>query len=167
MIRIVLRVILAVLAVTLVGAGAETGKKKYEYVQVNRFDVQQGVDFPADALLRMVEEIARQFEQTKGLKQVMRQGETIPEDKPVLRVAGTVTGFKKGSRAARALVGFGAGATVVTAQLRLYDAATSELLLDRKVDGKVILGGLVASESAGATNGVAKEIVKVVRSKFL
>jgi hypothetical protein len=63
-------------------------------------------------------------------------------------------------------VGFGAGATVIGAHIKCYDAATKELLLERDVDGKVIMG-LMGGKSEGANNGLAKEIAKNVKQKFL
>jgi hypothetical protein len=137
---------------------------KYEYVQVNRFEIAPGVDFPVDYQLAMVEDLVKQLENTKKLSQVMRQGEPLPEGKPVLRITGTVTKFSKGSQAERYLVGFGAGKTVIVVQVKFLNTA-NELLLDRKVDGKVIIG-VMGGKSGGATNGVAKEIVKVAKDKF-
>jgi Domain of unknown function (DUF4410) len=164
--RTLSRAALATATVMLMGVASGAEKKgKYEYVQVNRFDVQEGIDFPADYQLTMTEDLVKNLENSKLLKQVMRQGETLPEGQPVLRIAGTVTKYKKGSQAARYLVGFGAGATVIEAQVKFYDAATNELLLDKKVDGKVWIG-VMGGKSEGANNGVAKEIIKTGKGKF-
>ena len=159
------QVALVTAAVTLMGVALGAEKKgKFEYVQVNRFDVAQGVEFPADYQLTMTEDLVKNLEKTKALKQVMRQGEKLPEGAPVLRIEGTVTKYKKGSQAARYLVGFGAGATVVEAQVKFYDAVTNALLLEKKVDGKVVMG-VMGGKSEGANNGVAKEIIKVAKGQ--
>jgi len=39
------------------------------------------------------------------------------------------------------------------------------VLLDRKVDGKVVMG-VMGGKSEGATNGLAKEVAKVTKEKF-
>ena len=148
-------------------AEKKSGKsdKKYEYVQVNRFDVQQGVDLPPDYLLTIDEDLNKQLAKIKGMKQVLREGETLPQGEPVLLVTGTVTKFKKGNQAARYLVGFGAGSTVIDAHIKCYDAASKELLFERDVDGKVIMG-LMGGKSEGANNGLAKEVAKDLKEKF-
>jgi hypothetical protein len=147
--------------------GEKKGGTRYEYVQVDRFNVAEDVvDFPADYQIGIMEDLIKALQRTKNLTGVLREGETLPEGKQVLHLTGTVTKFKKGSQAARYLVGFGAGATVVVAQVRFYDATTKQLLLERKADGKVWIG-VMGGKSAGATNGLAKEIVKVVKANFL
>ena len=49
--------------------------KKYQYVQINRFDVQSGIDFPPDYQLAIVEDLDKQLGKMKGVKQVLREGE--------------------------------------------------------------------------------------------
>jgi hypothetical protein len=147
-------------------SSSKTNEKKYQYVQVNRFDVQQGVDLPPDYQLTIDEDLNKELGKIKGMKQVLREGEPLPQADPVLLITGTVTKFKKGNQATRYLVGFGAGATVIGAHIKCYDAATKELLLERDVDGKVIMG-LMGGKSEGANNGLAKEIAKNVKEKFL
>jgi Domain of unknown function (DUF4410) len=142
-----------------------TTEKKYSYIQVNRFDVQQGIDFPPDYQLTIVEDVSTELGKIKGMKQVLREGETLPEEQPVLVVTGTITKYTKGNQAARYLVGFGAGATVIHAHIKCYDAITKEVLFERDVDGKVIMG-LMGGKSEGANNGLAKEIAKDIKEKF-
>ncbi len=145
---------------------SKTSEKKYQYVQVNRFDVQQGVDFPPDYQLTIDEDLNKELGKVKGMKQVLREGEPLPAAEPVLLVTGTITKYKKGNQATRYLVGFGAGATVIGAHIKCYDAATKELLLERDVDGKVIMG-IIGGKSEGANNGLAKEIAKNIKGKFI
>ena len=152
---------------TAIGAESKprTFAKKYEFIQVNRFDVAQGIDFPAEYQLTIVEDLRKNLEQVKGLKQVLREGEALPTGDPVLMITGTITKYNKGNRATRYLVGFGAGSTVIGAHLKCYDAATKELLLERDVDGKVIIG-FMGGKSAGANDGLAREVVKDLKQKF-
>jgi Domain of unknown function (DUF4410) len=139
--------------------------KKYQYVQINRFDVQSGIDFPPDYQLAIVEDLNKQLAKMKGVKQVLREGEASPQDQPVLLVTGTITKFIKGNQAARYLVGMGAGETVIDAHIKCYDATTKEVLLEQDVDGRVVMG-LMGGKSEGANNGLAKEIAKGVKKTF-
>lgn len=140
-------------------------EKKFQYVQVNRFDVQPGVDLPPDYQIAITEDLVAQLGRIKDIKQIMREGEALPQGEPVLLITGTVTKYKKGSQATRYLVGFGAGSTVIDAHIKCYDAASKELLFERDVDGKVVMG-LMGGKSEGANNGLAKEISKDIKQKF-
>jgi hypothetical protein len=147
------------------GASTAKANKKFQTVQVNRFEVQPGVDLPPDYQLTIVEDLNKQLGKIKGMKQVLREGEPLPEGDPVLVITGAVTKYKKGSQAARYLVGFGAGETVIDAHIKCYDAATKQVLLERDVDGKVVMG-MMGGKSEGANNGLAKEIAKAVKQTF-
>lgn len=164
---------IAVIAAVLVTATPSTAQdkpakeadKKFQHVQVNRFDVKPGVDLPADYQLTIVENLSTELAKIKGVKQVLREGETLPEAEPVLLITGTVTKYSKGSQAARYLVGFGAGSTVIDAHFKCLDAATKDVLFEKDVDGKVVMG-IMGGKSEGANNGLAKEIAKNVKQKF-
>ena len=145
---------------------SSTTDKKYAYVQVNRFDVQQGIDFPPDYAVTIVENLSTELGKVKSMKQVMREGEPMPDGQPVLVVTGTITKYKKGSQAERYLVGFGAGSTVIGAHIKCVDATTKEVVFEHDVDGKVIMG-MMGGKSDGANNGLAKEIVKDLKEKYL
>jgi curli biogenesis system outer membrane secretion channel CsgG len=142
-------------------------KNKYHNIEVARFDTKEGVQFPADYLITMTEELVTQLQETGKFKQVLREGE-IPAEAgvPTIRLTGTVTEFKKGSHAKRFLLGPGFGKTKVKAHVKFIDAATGEVLFEDDVDGKVVLGGLIKSESIGATRGLAKEVAKVTKKQF-
>lgn len=158
-----LLVIFAVLPVM----GQEATKNKYQVIEIMQFDVQQGVDFPPDYMTSMMEDLNTQLQKMGKFKQVLRQGENPTEaEAPALRLTGTVTKFKKGSRAKRYLIAPGVGSTKVTAHVKFLDRKTGETLLEKDVDGKVVMGGLVKGESIGATRGLAKEVVKVAKQKF-
>ncbi len=144
---------------------SKIGEKKYQYVQVNRFDVQPGVELPPDYQLTINEDLDKELGKVKGMKLVLREGEPLPQAEPVLLITGTITKYKKGNQATRYLVGFGAGATVIGAHIKCYDAVTNQLLLECDVDGKVIMG-LMGGKSEGANNGLAKEIAKDIKEKY-
>jgi len=138
---------------------------QYEFIQIDRFNVAPGIDFPDAYRTKIEEDLFRALQTIKGLKQVLREGESLPVAAPVLKITGTVTKFDKGNRATRYLVGFGAGATVIDAHIKCYDARAGNLLFEHDVDGKVIIG-VVGGKSDGANNGLAKEIVKDLKQRF-
>ena len=141
-------------------------KDKYQSVEVARFDVQQGVNFPQDWLITMNEAIVKQLQETKKFKEIRREGESPADpNAPSLKLVGTVTEYKPGSRAKRYMVGFGAGATKVKAHIKLVDRATGEVLFEDDVDGKVVMG-VIGGESLGATRGLAKEIAGKMKKEF-
>lgn len=165
--RPILVTLLAICLGPAVAAPVKPDKGHYGVIEVNRFDVEEGVDFPTDYLLTLTEDLVQQLQETRKFKEVIREGESpVSADLPVLRLVGTVTKFQKGSRAKRYFVGFGAGKTKVVARVQWVDAASSEVVAEDDVDGKVILGGLVKGESIGATRGLAKEVAKKTRKLF-
>lgn len=141
-------------------------KSKYAAVEVVRFDVKEGVEITADYLITLTEELVSQLQGTKLFNQVMREGEN-PSDPaaPSLKLVGTITEFKAGSRAKRYLIGFGAGKTKIKAHIKLVDRSTGEVVLERDVDGNVVIGAM-GGDSIGATRGLAKEVAKETKKKL-
>ena len=159
-------VIAALTLAALAFAGEKKHKNKYQNIEVVRFDIKEGVNFPADYLHTMTEELVSQLQQTGKFGQVLREGETPDKaDAPTVRLVGTVTEFQPGSRAKRYLVGFGSGKTKIVAHVKFLDKATGEVLFEDDVDGKVWQGN-VGGESIGATRGLAKEVAKVSKQQF-
>jgi len=141
-------------------------KNKFQNIEVVRFTVKQGVDFPADWLITMTEEMVNQLKETAKFKEILREGEKPTDaNAAALKLEGVVIEYKAGSRAKRYLVGFGAGKTVVKAHIKLMDRASGEVLFEDDVDGKVIMG-LIGGESTGATRGLAKEIASKTKKEF-
>ena len=114
----------------------------------------------------IVEDLYTELGKIKGMKQTLREGEELPDGQPVLTITGTITKYTKGNQAARYLVGFGAGATVIHAHVKYCDAVTKEVLLERDLDGRVIMG-VMGGKSESANNGLAKEIAKDIKEKFV
>ncbi len=140
-------------------------KNKYQNIEVTRFDVKAGVEFPPGYLAELMKDIANQLHDTKKFKQVGAPGETLNvTGTPTLRLTGTVVEYKKGSRVKRYMLP-GTGQTKIVAEIKFVDTATGAVVLERKVDGRVALG-VLGGESQGATNGVAKEIAKVTKKEF-
>jgi len=141
-------------------------KDKYQQVEVAKFEVKEGVQFPESYLTTLMGELVAQLQETKKFKQASSEGVGQgAADVPTLRLTGVVTEFKPGSRAKRYVIGFGAGKTKVVADIKFIDKATGEVLYQGSVDGKVIIG-MFGGESVGATRGLAKEVAKVAKQKF-
>jgi len=141
-------------------------KNVYQNIEVTRYAIQEGVEFPADWLLTMVEETVKRLQETKKFGEVLREGETPnAPNAPTLQLGGTVIHYDKGNRAMRYIVGFGAGKTKVVAHIKITDKSTGELIFEDDVDGKVIMGGM-GGDSLGATEGLAKEVAKKIKKEF-
>jgi len=134
-------------------------KDKYHAIQVDRFDIQASVEFPADYLLTLQEEILKQLQKTHKFNEVLRTGEN-PADAPlpVLRLTGTITHFKAGSRAKRYLVGPAAGSTEIFAHVAYIDRSTGETVITEEVRG-IMTGGFIGGESMDVTRDFAKKVV--------
>jgi hypothetical protein len=147
-------------------AQAKVEKNRYQQIEITKFEVKEGVEFPPDYLADLTNELAAQLRETEKFRQVSREGEAPAEaNAPALKLSGTVTEFKAGNRAVRYMVGFGAGRTKVKAHVKFTDRATGEVLYEGDVDGKVIMG-VFGGDSRGATRGLAKEVAKVARQQF-
>ena len=141
-------------------------KNKYQNIDVVRFDIAEGINFPPESRDVIMAQIIEELKQLKKFKQVSNTGETLPEGiGPTVRLSGTITKYKPGSRAKRYFIGFGAGATKVTAHIKFVDTATGNVVLEKDVNGKVWIG-FFGGESSGATRGLAKEVAKVAKKQL-
>lgn len=143
-------------------------KGQFSRAEVAAFEVAGGVEFPAHYLTTMNAEIVAQLQARKKFKEVVTAaaapangagGESPAEDAGTVRISGVVTKYQGGNRAARYLVGFGAGRTKIVARVKFTDAASGRVLLEKDVDGKVVMG-MFGGEAIGATRGLAKEVAK-------
>ena len=143
-----------------------TIKNKYQNIEVVKFEIQEGVNFPPESRDVIMSQVVEELKQLKKFTQVSNVGETVPEGAgSTVRLSGTITKYKPGSRAKRYLIGFGAGATKVVAHIKFVDAATGNVLYEKDVDGKVWIG-LFGGDSSGATRGLAKEVAKVTKKQL-
>jgi len=150
----------------------KNNKNQYHYIEVVRFDIKEGVEFPPDYLIATTENTVKKLQKTRKFKEVLRQGETPTEaNADVLRLTGTVTEFRKGSRAKRSLLGTaaglsGLGKTKVVVHINFLDGATGRVLAEKDVQGVVIGGDLFSEDSLHATDSLANEIAKTVKKQF-
>jgi|GEM_PF-1488519 len=179
--KVVLCVVICLFAFVAVSAqdakSSKEVKGKYQSIEVAEFDVKEGINFPMTWIDAIKSDIVYELKKQNLFKQVSVAAKASSETKTetseaktetseaTIRLVGTVTKYKPGSRAARYLIGFGAGTTKVVTHVKFIDAATGDVLLEKDVDGKVIIG-LMGGDSTGATRGLAKEVAKVAKKKF-
>jgi hypothetical protein len=90
--------------------------------------------------------------------------EAAPNDSQrTLVLRGRIIEYTQGSVAKRFLIGMGAGKGKIVAQLQFVDKAGSEIVWERKVDGRVI-GAMQSTE--GAIKGLGKEVAKVIDEQW-
>ena len=168
---LVLAVMVSALAVSRGQEGSTTGiagpaprqteiKEKYHRVEVERFDLKQGVEFPPEFLKSLQEEISKQLVIAKVFESAFK-----PEERPtgsVVRLSGTIHNYKKGSQAKRYLVSFGAGAAEIDARVSFNDAETGQQLVVEEIRA-VLVGGLLGGKEEGVTRLLARQVVTQAR----
>lgn len=142
---------------------SQNQKGQYRVIEVTRFEVEDGLKLPAKFLISLESDLQTQLKKAKFLE-VVPEGRTAINSDPALRVIGTITTFKAGSRPTRYLI-IGVGKTRLVANFKVQDRSTGQVLFESQADGKVVIGPF-GGDTMGATNGLAKEIVKKIRERF-
>ena len=156
-----------VLSVVGFGQDAKSSKGPYKAIEIERFSVRQGVEFPDKDLDELMNATVKNFQDSKRFDSVaLSGGEATETAGPRLRISGEVTKYVKGSRAARYLVGFGAGKTKIMADITMTDTATGEVVFHQVVDGDVTWG-VFGGDSDAAKGGVADEIIREMKKRGL
>lgn len=145
----------------------EAVKKIYQNVEVEKFTVRQGVEFPADKIDPLTTGIINALRKSNRFNQVWLQGDTAAVttgngEMRTLKISGEVIKYVKGSRATRYIIGMGMGATKIITDVKFTDAQTGEVVLQQTVDGDVTWG-MFGGDSDDAKSGVASEIMKVMK----
>jgi hypothetical protein len=138
----------------------------YTIVEVDRFVAAQGVDFPPDYQIALLEDIIREAKRAAKGIEIVREGESAPPGRTMMRISGTITQFKPGSRAKRYLIGFGAGSTVVKAHVKFTDAASGAVLAEKDLKGLTWIG-IAGGSSEGAADRLGKHVVAAAKSNQL
>lgn len=135
----------------------------YGVVEIEKFSVAQGVEFPETDLNELMNYLVLHFNDSRRFDKVFLASDTASREAPARRVkiTGQVTKYSKGSRAARYLVGFGAGRTKLVADVKVSDAETGQLLFEKNVDGHVY-GGFFGGKTDEAKGELASEIIKTM-----
>ena len=138
----------------------------YEVVEIERFTVQEGVEFPANDLDELMNYLVLNMNKSRRFENVFFTTDSTAQTAPARRakITGVVTKYSKGNRAARYLVGFGAGRTKLVAHVKVVDAETGTMLFEQNVDGHVY-GGLFGGETDQAKGGLSSEIIKTMTKK--
>src|SRR5262245_58531839 len=154
--------VLLVLLCTAFIASAET--RKYQSIEIQQFDVKQGIKFPDDYLTSLNNDLQTQLQKLNIYNVRMSDGSQTP-DENTMRITGQIVEYEPGSKTARALFGMLAGSTKVKAHIQVLDAADGSVLFEDDVDGKVTYWS-PDQDSKGATEGLAKEVAKKIKKRF-
>jgi hypothetical protein len=141
-------------------------KNQYKNIEVVKFDVKEGIEFPADYLTGMIYETVMALQRLKRFEQVLHEGETQTDAVgPTIRLTGTVTKYQAGSRAKRYLIGFGAGKTRIVTHITFIDKATGKMLYETDASGAVSWG-VFGGESKVSLGSLGKKIAEITRHEF-
>jgi hypothetical protein len=143
--------------------GQSPATSPYGVVEIDKFNVAEGVEFPETDLSELMNYLVLHFNDSRRFDQVFLTSDAASKTAPTRRVkiTGQVTKYSKGSRAARYLVGFGAGRTKLVANVKVTDAETGKLLFEKNVDGHVY-GGFFGGKTDEAKGELASEIIKTM-----
>ena len=142
-------------------------KKNYLNVEVEKFSLRSGVEFPADKIDPLTQSVVKTLTKSNRFMQVALAGQTaVQNETRTLKITGEIIKYVKGNRAARYVIGLGVGATKIIADVKFIDVATGEVVHQQTVDGDVTWG-LFGGDSDDAKSGVADEIIRVMKKQGL
>jgi hypothetical protein len=134
------------------GNHPEEVKDKYHIVQVDSITVQADVQFPAEYLTKLQDEIGKELVKQKEFQEVIAPGQSPANPgAPMLRLGAEITGYTPGNKAERYIIGFGAGSTQVDAKISFLDGDTGRTAMTE--DLRAVL-------AAGLFGGAAEDVVK-------
>jgi hypothetical protein len=145
-------------------ASAET--RKYQAIEIQQFDVKQGIQFPDDYRTSLQNDLHVQLQKLNTFTVRMSEDPQAALDQKTMRITGQIIEYHPGSKTARALFGMMAGSTTVKAHIQVFDTADGSLLFEDDVDGKVTYWS-PNQDSKGATEGLAKEVAKKIKKRFV
>jgi hypothetical protein len=146
-------------------------KKIYQNVEIEKFTIRTGVEFPADKIDALTNVVAGELRETKRFNQVSIAGDAVAQpatetvDLSTMKITGEVVKFDKGNRAMRYIVGMGTGKTKIIVNVKFIDAKTGETMMEQIVDGD-ISKGIFGGNTSDARSEVADEIVKIMKRNF-
>ena len=137
-------------------------RDKYQSIRVEKFEVKQGVEFPAEYLDKAQEEMFKQLADAKILKEILRAGEQNSDAAtPFISLSGMINSYTPGSRSKR-YVGLGLGAAEVDAQIFLLDGKTKQRLQTERLRA-LLTGGVFGGSEDKITNELARRVVLQTR----
>lgn len=138
-------------------------RQKYLAVQVDKFAVKPGVEFPPEYLEKAQEEIVKQLGNAKIFSKVLPAGQASEQaGTPTIRLSGTIRDYNKGNRTKRYIAGFGPGAAEVGGQLSFLDAATGQPLRVEELRA-IFTGGLFGGGDDKIVDALAQRVVLQTR----
>lgn len=137
-------------------------REQYQSIEVEKFEVKQGIEFPPEYLAKAQEEMFKQLSGANIVKQIFRGGERNTEgETPFISLSGTINNYTPGSRSKR-YVGFGLGAAEVDAQIFLLDRKTKQRLQTERVRA-LLTGGVFGGNEDKISNELARRVVLQTR----
>ena len=164
-VRSVCSFLLVVLTFGLLSLVRASGAGKiYSHLVIKAFDTPGGTELPADFAQMLRRNLKIQLGNTNRFRNitVLEKGDPAPTDAD-LELSGTITRFQKGSAAKRLVPGL--GATRINAIMDFKELPSGQTLYTCEVSGKVA-GRIVSADPLGATNGLAKDVAKIVNKKL-
>lgn len=140
--------------------------RTYDYVEIEKFTIRDGVEFPLDKIDGLAKSMISNFNQSRRFKGIFQSMDTVEASIPTprIRISGEVIKYQKGSRTTHYLIGMGTGKTKIIADVKFTDVESGEVLLRQTVDG-IVSVGIFGGSSNDAENGMASEIIKLMRAK--
>ncbi len=137
-------------------------KDKYHVVEVEKFSVQEGLQFPPEYVQSLQNEIVKQFGSAKIFAQILLPGQS-PTDASAstLRLTGTVTYFDPGNRGKR-YIGFGLGAGQIVVQVAYRDPSSGATLISDQITA-TLSGGVFGGDAAGINREFAKSLATTTK----
>lgn len=154
-----------------------TVKKIYSNIEVEKFTVKKGVEFPVESTDKIAQNMVQALTKSKRFTQVSIIGDsntatapaaTTATEVPTLRLLGEIILYNKGNQGGRYVLGpFGGQkfATRVVATVKFIDVKTGEVVLEQSADG-IVSGGFFGGGKGGANDGLSDEVVKIVKNNF-
>jgi Domain of unknown function (DUF4410) len=137
-------------------------RDKYQSIRVEKFEVKQGVEFPAEYLDKAQEEMFKQLADAKIAKEILRAGEQNAEAAtPFISLSGMINSYTPGSRSKR-YVGFGLGAAEIDTQIFLLDGKTKQRLQTERLRA-LLTGGVFGGSEDKIANELARRVVLQTR----
>ncbi len=144
-----------------------TIQDKYHVIEVNDFQIKEGVDLKPEYFTALQDELQKQLEESHKFQAVLRPGQPPPQpDMPVLRLTGLITKFNPGSRAKRYFLSNGAGSSQIFVHTKYIDRATGETVIEGEVIG-TLAGGFFGGDSKNVMNQFARAVVTTTKLMLL
>jgi hypothetical protein len=144
-----------------------TIQDKYHVIEVNDFQIQEGVDLKPEYFSALQDALQKQLEDSHKFQAVLKPGQPPPQpDMPVLRLTGVITKFNPGSRAKRYFLSYGSGSSQIFVHTKYLDRATGETVIEGEVIG-TLSGGFFGGDTKNVMNQFAKAVVTTTKLMLL